>query len=67
MILEVIPDEKSSCLIYIQLVSPKEKREQKNIWGNTAENFLNMMNTLNYRSRSTINEEKGEEEEKAEE
>ena len=35
-------------LIYIQLVSPKERTEQKNIWGNKAANFWNV-NTLTYR------------------
>lgn len=48
MMLEVITGEKSSCLIYVQLLSPKEKREEKNIWGNKAANFWNV-NTLTYR------------------
>lgn len=48
MMLEVITGEKSSCLIYVQLLSPKDRREEKNIWGNKAANFWNV-NTLTYR------------------
>lgn len=42
------------------MVSPKERTEHKNSWGNNAPNFWNVMNPLTYRLKKYNKPEEGE-------